>query len=87
MGVALFLVLLMLAIAYANSIRIVPESERLAIFRLGRFFRVAGPGLVLLIPSLERAIRIKLNEKIPGWRGLSPAELETRVREVALQQP
>ena len=85
MGLALVLVLIMVAIAYGNSIHIVHESERLVIFRLGRFFRVSGPGLVLLIPSVDRAVRVNLNEKIPGWQGLSPAELEARVRAAAVR--
>ena len=85
MALAVFLVLVMVGIAYANSIRIVHEAERLAVFRMGRFLRIAGPGLVVLVPSVDRAIRIKLNEKVPGWQGLSPAELEARVREAAIQ--
>ncbi len=39
------------------SIYIVPEGQRLVIYRLGRFSRVAGPGLVMYIPGLEEVVR------------------------------
>ena len=35
------------------SVKIVNESQRVVVFRLGRFNRVAGPGIVFIIPALE----------------------------------
>ena len=42
----------------AASIRIVPEDKRLVVFRLGRNIGEKGPGLVLLIPFVDRAERV-----------------------------
>ena len=41
----------------ANAIRIVPEYQRLVVFRLGRCIGAKGPGIVLLIPVIDRAVR------------------------------
>ena len=45
-----------------SAIRIVPEYQRLVVFRLGRAVGERGPGLVLLIPIVERAQRVDLRE-------------------------
>ena len=48
------------AIAAAASIRILREYERAVVFRLGRLLAVKGPGLVLLIPAVDRMVRVDL---------------------------
>ena len=53
---AAFLVIIVLI----NSIRIVREYERLVVFRLGRLVGQRGPGLVLLIPIIDRAVKVGL---------------------------
>ena len=45
------------------SIRIVPEYQRLVVFRLGRVTGARGPGLVLLIPAVDRGVRVDLRER------------------------
>ncbi len=55
----LFIVLIGIIIL-ANAIRIVREYERLVVFRLGRVIGEKGPGLVLLIPIIDRAIKVGL---------------------------
>ena len=47
-------------IVVANAIRIVREYERLVVFRLGRLVGQRGPGLVFLIPLVDRAVRVGL---------------------------
>ena len=47
-----------------SAIRIVPEYQRLVVFRLGRAVGERGPGLVLLIPIIERAQRVDLREVV-----------------------
>lgn len=44
------------------SIRIGPEYDRLVVFRLGRAIGERGPGLVLLIPFVDRPVRVDLRE-------------------------
>jgi regulator of protease activity HflC (stomatin/prohibitin superfamily) len=61
--VAIVLVLSLLTavvIAAAASIRILREYERAVVFRLGRLLGVKGPGLILLIPAVDRMVRIDL---------------------------
>lgn len=43
-----------------SAVRIVREYERGVVFRLGRFVPIRGPGLVLLIPGIERMIKVDL---------------------------
>ncbi len=47
-----------------NAIRVVPEYQRLVVFRLGRCIGEKGPGLVLLIPVIDRAVRVDLREQV-----------------------
>ncbi|NIE60331.1 MULTISPECIES: slipin family protein [Burkholderia] len=44
----------------ASSIRIFREYERGVVFMLGRFWKVKGPGLVLIIPIVQQVVRIDL---------------------------
>jgi regulator of protease activity HflC (stomatin/prohibitin superfamily) len=60
-GLALLFFLLVFGLVLlANAIRVVREYERLVVFRLGRLAGVRGPGLVLLIPIVDRAIKVGL---------------------------
>ncbi len=47
-----------------NAIKVVPEYQRLVVFRLGRCIGDRGPGLVLLIPIIDRAVRVDLREQV-----------------------
>jgi regulator of protease activity HflC (stomatin/prohibitin superfamily) len=49
-------------IIFASAIRIVPEYQRLVVLRLGRALGVRGPGLILLIPIVDRGIKVDLRE-------------------------
>ena len=48
----------------ATAIRIVPEYQRLVIFRLGRSMGEKGPGLVFLIPVIDMARKVDLREQV-----------------------
>ena len=48
----------------ANAIRIVPEYQRLVVFRLGRSVGAKGPGIVILIPIIDRAVKVDLREQV-----------------------
>jgi regulator of protease activity HflC (stomatin/prohibitin superfamily) len=47
-----------------NAIRIVPEYQRLVVFRLGRSIGSKGPGIVFLIPVIDRAVKVDLREQV-----------------------
>lgn len=53
-------VLFLVVIFLANAIRILPEYERGVLFRLGRVKKVRGPGLVIIIPGIDRLVRVSL---------------------------
>jgi regulator of protease activity HflC (stomatin/prohibitin superfamily) len=47
-----------------SAIKIVPEYQRLVVFRLGRCIGAKGPGLIILIPFVDRAVRVDLREQV-----------------------
>lgn len=51
--IALFAVL-------ASSLRVMREYERAVIFMLGRFMKVKGPGLIIVIPGIQQMVRVDL---------------------------
>ncbi|MBI5933523.1 MAG: SPFH/Band 7/PHB domain protein [Chloroflexi bacterium] len=53
-----------LFIFLTNAIKIVPEYQRLVVFRLGRCVGTRGPGLILLIPIIDKAVRADLREQV-----------------------
>ncbi len=57
---SLLFFLLIVFIILAYSIRVVREYERAVIFRLGRIIGVKGPGLIFIIPIIDRAVMIDL---------------------------
>ena len=57
------IVVIALAMA-ASAIRIVPEYQRLVVFRLGRCVGEKGPGLVFPIPVVDRAVKVDLREQV-----------------------
>ncbi len=59
-GSLVFFVIFLGLVILANAIRIVREYERLVVFRLGRLVGERGPGLVLLIPIIDRAVKVGL---------------------------
>ena len=60
MGIPILVVLFFALMVLASAIRILREYERAVIFRLGRLVGVKGPGLVILIPILDRMVRVSL---------------------------
>ena len=55
---------LVLVAIIGSAIRIVQEYERLVVFRLGRCVGERGPGLVLLVPFIDRGVRVDLREQV-----------------------
>jgi regulator of protease activity HflC (stomatin/prohibitin superfamily) len=57
---AVVVVLFAVALLAGASIRVLREYERAVVFRLGRLMGERGPGLVLLIPGIDRMVRVSL---------------------------
>ncbi len=51
-------------IVIANTVKILRQYERAVVFTLGRFQRVKGPGLVLLIPFFQEMVRVDLRIQV-----------------------
>jgi regulator of protease activity HflC (stomatin/prohibitin superfamily) len=59
-GVALFIILVVLLVVLVQGLRIVQEYERGVIFRLGRCVGAKGPGLFFIIPGLDKMRKVNL---------------------------
>jgi regulator of protease activity HflC (stomatin/prohibitin superfamily) len=46
------------------AIRVIREYERAVVFQLGRFWKVKGPGLILLIPIIQQAVKVDLRIRV-----------------------
>ena len=53
-------VLLLVGLVLMTAIKILREYERGVVFQLGRFWKVKGPGLILLIPVVQQMVRVDL---------------------------
>jgi regulator of protease activity HflC (stomatin/prohibitin superfamily) len=55
-----FIVLAALALFLSSAIRVFREYERGVVFTLGRFWKVKGPGLVIIVPVIQKVVRVDL---------------------------
>jgi regulator of protease activity HflC (stomatin/prohibitin superfamily) len=53
---------LIFIILIAMSVRIIPEYKRLVVFRMGRSIGAQGPGLIFLIPFVDKPVKVDLRE-------------------------
>jgi len=56
LGIAIFIAFMLLF----SAIRILREYERGVVFQLGRFWKVKGPGLIIIIPIVQQMVRVDL---------------------------
>jgi regulator of protease activity HflC (stomatin/prohibitin superfamily) len=69
----------------ANAVRILREYERGVIFRLGRLIDAKGPGLILLIPLVDKMVRISLRTipmEVPAQDVISKDNVSVKVNAV-----
>lgn len=65
MALSLVFLVVFLTMFLVASVRIVPEYERLVVFRLGRVLHAPkGPGITLIIPLIDRAVKVDLRETV-----------------------
>jgi len=55
-----FIVVILAFFILTSAVKVIPEYERAVLFRLGRLVNVRGPGLILIIPFIDRIVRISL---------------------------
>ena len=57
-------VLLVVLLFLVASLKIIYEYQRAVVFQLGRFLKVKGPGLIIVIPILQRMVRLDLRTQV-----------------------
>ena len=55
--------LIFLIIWAASTLKVVSESQRLIVYRLGRFFGLKGPGLICVIPGVDKCTKIGIGDQ------------------------
>jgi regulator of protease activity HflC (stomatin/prohibitin superfamily) len=69
----------------ASSVRVLREYERAVVFRLGRLMNQKGPGLVMLVPTIDRMVRISLRTvtlRVPAQEVITRDNIPVRVTAV-----
>lgn len=54
------LVVVIVVMIFASALRVLREYERGVVFLLGRFWRVKGPGLIIVLPGIQAMVRVGL---------------------------
>lgn len=70
-----FVIIVLIVAILSAAIKIIPEYERAVLFRLGRLVGARGPGLIFIIPIVDRIIRISLRTVVFD---VPPQEVITR---------
>lgn len=81
----IFAVIFFVIIILAMSVRILREYQRAVVFQLGRFWKVKGPGLILLIPGIQTMVRVDLRTivmDVPSQDVISKDNVSVRVNAV-----
>ena len=55
-----FGVLVLIVLLVFSSLRVLREYQRGVVFLLGRFWRVKGPGLIVIVPGIQQMVRVEL---------------------------
>lgn len=81
------IVIVLLLVLVIASLRVVREYERVVVFRLGRLRGSLGPGLVLMLPFLDRSVRVDLRVvtlTIPPQEVITRDNVTARVNAVVM---
>lgn len=85
MSIFLYVIIALAVLFLFNAINILMEYERGVIFTLGRFWKVKGPGLIIVIPIFQRMARIQLRTvvmDVPSQDVISKDNVSVRVNAV-----
>jgi len=85
MNIALIVLIVVIALFVFSAIRILKEYERGVIFTLGRFWKVKGPGLIIVVPIVQQMTRVQLRTvvmDVPSQDVISKDNVSVRVNAV-----
>lgn len=84
-GTGIITIIIIALFILANAVRILREYERGIIFRLGRLMGTRGPGLILLIPIVDRMVKVSLRiitMDVPGQDVITRDNVSVKVNAV-----
>jgi regulator of protease activity HflC (stomatin/prohibitin superfamily) len=84
-GISGTVVVLLIVALLFYSIRILREYERGVVFQLGRFWKVKGPGLVIVIPAIQQMVKVDLRTvtmDVPAQDVISKDNVSVKVNAV-----
>ncbi|MCX8015578.1 MAG: SPFH domain-containing protein, partial [candidate division WOR-3 bacterium] len=87
---SLAILVILILIILSTMIKILREYERGVIFRLGRLIGVKGPGLIILIPFIDRMVKISLRTvtlDVPPQDVITRDNISVNVNAVAYFRP
>ncbi|ASQ44690.1 Modulator of FtsH protease HflK [Legionella clemsonensis] len=77
--------IIIIAIFLMSTLRVLREYERGVVFLLGRFWRVKGPGLIIIVPVIQQMVRVDLRTivmDVPSQDVISRDNVSVRVNAV-----
>ena len=77
-------VLLILGVVAFKSFVTIKEGEYAVVYRLGKLDRWSGPGAIIIVPFIDRVVRVPLH-LILGWQMMPQEELEKKVIATAMK--
>ncbi len=83
--IVIIFLLIALLVLLGLSVRVVPEYERGVVFRLGRVIGAKGPGLFLLIPIIDRMVKVDLRTvtlDVPAQEAITGDNVTVKVNAV-----
>jgi len=75
------LLIILLLIVAARTVRFVKSNERAVIFRLGKFAFIHSGPVVIIVPYLDRVVKIRVRQ-IEGGERMSEEELRRRIAKI-----
>jgi regulator of protease activity HflC (stomatin/prohibitin superfamily) len=81
----LYAIIILVVMFFTSAIRILREYERGVVFLLGRFWRVKGPGFIIIIPLIQQMVRVDLRTivmDVPTQDVISRDNVSVRVNAV-----
>lgn len=85
MGFLTYVLAAIIIIIVFSFFRILREYERAVVFTLGRFWKVKGPGLIIIVPFIQQAVRVDLRTivmDVPSQDVISKDNVSVRVNAV-----
>jgi regulator of protease activity HflC (stomatin/prohibitin superfamily) len=78
------IVVVLIILSLFKFMKMAKDNERLVLFRLGNYIGIRGAGIVILIPFIDKVVRVNLDLNIPGWKLLSDLELEVKLKSIVI---